>query len=230
MDPKEPAARPPCNGSRAAVTVISTNSPARPFGRTPAPPRVVPDAWSSLRGRLVVPVLLLIAGCAASPAPPPLAGTPSTAASPPPSRYSACQTETAERIVEEFLTDLSADDAAEAAARFAPAPAFQWYSGPGRLGLVAAGDRAKLREHLQAVAAEMTSVTLWEFDYNGGTQVGNFSYVLTKTDTEGNTTTVVGKGALQCSTGLLVLWSEGGPAPTAPTSVASPASPHSTTP
>lgn len=157
---------------------------------------------------LVLLLCLGAMGCTAGPVPIPAPSDERPTASTSPARPdSVCDPSGTEAIVTDFLADISADDVTAAAALFAEPPAFRWYSDASRTG-PDSYDRTTLPDHLASVAAATTTVTLVGFDYNGRTDVGNFAYVLSSTDTDGNTVQDRGKGAVQCSTGFIVVWSQ----------------------
>ena len=92
----------------------------------------------------------------------------------------------------------------------APEPDFQWFSGEGRIG-PDAHDRDTLTEFLNNRYAGHAGYELEHFQHNGvepERNIANFEFRIQHS--QGDTTsTFPGKGAVDCDSGRIVVWSEG---------------------
>jgi hypothetical protein len=96
-------------------------------------------------------------------------------------------------------------------------PTFQWYSdnvANGRIGLRVASNRSTLSAYLKERQNHGDRITLWQLALSPPDHgVGNFDFILRRTadDIPSDLTITAGKGAADCRTGLVMVWSMGGP-------------------
>ena len=114
--------------------------------------------------------------------------------------------------VERLVAAIDVEDAAAVDAVVASEPRFQWFSvNPERLD-ADASDRASLREFLGAQVAASQEAELISFDftfYRAEDRTGNFAFRLAQHSREAQPTEAAGKGAVDCDTGLIMVWSVG---------------------
>lgn len=118
----------------------------------------------------------------------------------------SCASDVTLAAVGDFL-DAYNDGESDLTERFFTTPErFQWYSErPQRLN-DAAFDRSTLDAYLAMRHAEGDRLDLYGFDYNGyraEDRTGHFSFVVSRSDG----TTAMGKGAIDCDTGKIMVWS-----------------------
>jgi hypothetical protein len=132
--------------------------------------------------------------------------TPSGAAHP----DDTCSPEAVRSTVAAFLQEAQASPDEAVERYIAPDPLFEWFSTEDRLDSDAR-DRGTLAEFLDARYAEAGASDLEHFQHNGRSRgVAHFEFRIRRS--EGDTSTVFpGKGALDCGTGTIVVWSEGTP-------------------
>lgn len=123
-----------------------------------------------------------------------------------------CGADEARRAVNTLLEALNNGDAATADAAVAPEPRFLWFSvDPERLNS-AASDRTTLLGFFQdMISAEIqTEVASFTFNsYRAQDRTGNFGFHLRQRSADGPATEVAGKGAIDCETGHVMLWTVG---------------------
>lgn len=90
-------------------------------------------------------------------------------------------------------------------------PEFQWFSTRERTGMEVAADRSSLARYLEERRQRQVKQHLDEFQFNGvDGEHANFGFVITEGAGEANVT-YPGKGAIHCSSGRIIVWSEGAP-------------------
>jgi len=125
----------------------------------------------------------------------------------------ACSPTGSRRIVEQFVRGYSSRGGS-ADVLVANDERFRWFSAPDRIQ-AAAGNRTTLGTYLGARARAGIRDAIVVFHYNGTSSsasppYGNFDFVLQRS-IGATGTSVIGKGALACSDGKIIVWSEGRP-------------------
>ena len=130
----------------------------------------------------------------------------------------SCSAQAVRDSVERFVAAMNAGDVAAADAAVAPKSQFGWFSvDPERLN-DAAHDRASLREFLAAQVTAGQQVKLISFNFTSfrnEDQTGHFGFRLAQRSGAEPPTEAVGKGAIDCDTGLVMVWSVGPREPSA---------------
>ena len=125
-----------------------------------------------------------------------------------------CSPDAVRSVVNGFLNQASVSPERAVEGYIAPEPAFQWFSGDGRVG-PDAHDRGTLAEFLNDRYADGAEHDLEHFQHNGVDRqqtLANFEFRIRKS--QGGTSSLYpGKGALDCDTGRIVVWSEGSSPP-----------------
>jgi hypothetical protein len=122
----------------------------------------------------------------------------------------ACSSEGVRSIVEAFVREAQAAPDRAVQEFIAPEPLFEWFSAEDRIG-GASRDRETLADFLRARHAGRGQSELVYFRDNGRRQ-GTAHFEFQIRNSEGDTSAViVGKGALHCGSGTIVVWSQGPP-------------------
>lgn len=103
-------------------------------------------------------------------------------------------------------------DGAAAEAAVASEPRFQWFAVNPERWETEASDRASLRAFLEARIAVSERTDLVSFDFNSyrdEDRTGNFGFRLAQRSDVDEPTEASGKGAVDCDTGLIMMWSVG---------------------
>ncbi len=123
-----------------------------------------------------------------------------------------CGANEARDSVERLIAAMNIGDAPSADALVARTPRFQWFSvNPERLN-ADASDRASLGEFLSAQVAvgQQTELISFSFTfYRAEDHTGNFAFRLSQRSAEAQPTEAAGKGAIDCDTGLIMVWTVG---------------------
>ena len=139
--------------------------------------------------------------------------TTETVAAPP-----SCSAQGVRDSVERLVAAMNEGDVTAADAAVAPKPQFQWFSvDPERLN-AAAYDRGSLREFLEAqvTAGQQTELIFFSFtSFRVEDRTGHFGFRLAQRSQAEQPTEAVGKGAIDCDTGLIMVWSVGPREPSA---------------
>jgi hypothetical protein len=164
-------------------------------------------------GALAIIVAIVLAGCSddtssdsatSSTAPPSVSST-STVEDP--ATPETCQATNVESTVERLIDALNTSDPAAADAIIASEPRFEWFSvDPDRLG-ADSFDRSNLRAFFAELAESAPEFEVVSVDFNFYRQTdrtGNFEFQLADRR---------GKGAIDCDSGLIMVWSMGAPEP-----------------
>lgn len=123
----------------------------------------------------------------------------------------ACGPSRAREDLERFLRSSSMDGDSIVATFIAPEPGFQWFSTRNRLGMEVATDRSSLGRYFDERRARHVRQQLDSFRFNGvDAGHANLSFAITETSASGQLT-YPGKGAIECASGKIVVWSEGAP-------------------
>lgn len=127
-----------------------------------------------------------------------------------------CRPHSVARLVLDFFRAFNRGDDGELARLLAPEPAFQWYSAPGPGGRVVAKYRPSAARAYFAQRhrhGERLNLVMIDVDYERERDVGHVSYVITRqaNDLEpiGEPGLVVGKGAIDCGSRTVAVWSMG---------------------
>ena len=123
-----------------------------------------------------------------------------------------CGADEVRASVERLITAMNVGDAAAADAVVAPKPRFQWFSVDPERSNSDATDRASLREFLgaQVAAGQQTELISFDFTfYRAEDRTGNFAFRLAQRSSEAQPTEAAGKGAVDCDTGLIMVWTVG---------------------
>ena len=130
----------------------------------------------------------------------------------------SCSAQAVRDSVERFVAAMNERDVAAADAAVAPKPQFQWFSvDPERLN-AAAYDRSSLREFLEAQVTAGQQIELISFTFTSfrdEDRTGNFGFRLAQRSEAEQPMEAVGKGAIDCDTGLIMVWSVGPREPSA---------------
>lgn len=117
----------------------------------------------------------------------------------------SCQPTNVQSTVEHLIDALNNSDPAAADATVASEPRFEWFSvDPDRLG-TDSYDRSSLRQFFEDLAGSEPEFEIVSLDFNFYRQTDrsrNFEFQLADRR---------GKGAIDCDTGLIVVWSMGAP-------------------
>lgn len=125
-------------------------------------------------------------------------------------RESACTSDGARLVVERFLGADHADAEAVVDAYIAPESAFQWFSTRERIAPDAL-DRSSLSGYLSDRHRRQVQQDLEDFTFNGvDGGHGNFGFTLRESSPDA-VLHYPGKGAVDCVSGKLMVWSEGAP-------------------
>lgn len=121
-----------------------------------------------------------------------------------------CSPEAVRSTVEAFLQEAQASPVRAVQQYIAPEPLFEWFSAEGRLGSDSR-DRGTLVEFLKLRSTDAGQSELVHFERNGrGQGIAHFGFRIRRA--EGDSSSVFpGKGALDCGSGTIVVWSEGAP-------------------
>ena len=126
--------------------------------------------------------------------------------------FPPCGANEARDSVERLVAAMNIGDAPAANALVAPTPRFQWFSvNPERLN-ADASDRASLGEFLgaQVAVGQQTELISFSFTfYRAQDRTGNFAFRLSQRGVEAQPTEAAGKGAIDCDTGLIMVWTVG---------------------
>jgi hypothetical protein len=124
-----------------------------------------------------------------------------------------CHQSMVESTVGSFIRSFNAGDAAAAVRRWAPEPAFEWYSTdrPGERFNADARDRATLAAYFEARIArhERLRRTVFRVALDPRRRLGHFHGVLRRSADDLRARIYSYKGAVDCSSGrpLLIVWS-----------------------
>ena len=128
----------------------------------------------------------------------------------------ACRPQSVARLVLDFFGAFNRGDDRELSRLLAPEPAFQWYSAPGPDGKVDATYRPSAARTYLAERhrhGERLQLVMIDVSYEKERDIGHVSYVITRqaNDLEpiGDPGLVVGKGAIDCGSGTVAVWSMG---------------------
>ena len=129
----------------------------------------------------------------------------------------ACQPREAAGLVQDFLAAISQGDDAAVAAILTPEPRFMWYSASLDLRNHAAFDVAETRTLLQrrAEAHEEGLLLALSVQFDPRRRLGHIAYALSlraddvQPAADGSDRLVEGKGAIDCATGTIMVWSMG---------------------
>ena len=128
----------------------------------------------------------------------------------------ACRPRSVARLVLDFFGAFNRGDGSELARMLAPEPTFQWYSAPGPDGRVVARYRrstalaylAQRHRH-----GERLDLVMIDVGYEKERYIGHVSYVITRQANDlvpiGEPGLVVGKGAIDCGSSTVAVWSMG---------------------
>lgn len=123
-----------------------------------------------------------------------------------------CTAEAVRQSVDRFVAAMNDGDAAIAEALVAPSLRFGWFSVDSeRLGSDAK-DRSTLGSYLRNRVDALEQTELLEFDfssYRAQDRTGHFAFRFAQRSTDYGDATVIGKGAIDCDTGLIIVWSVG---------------------
>jgi hypothetical protein len=98
----------------------------------------------------------------------------------------------------------------------APEPRFEWFAVHPERWDTDTSDRSSLREYLEARATtgQRTEIIAFELTfYREADRTGNFRFTLAQRTAE-QATEASGKGAVDCDTGLIMVWTVGSQKPT----------------
>lgn len=161
---------------------------------------------NGLRSRLVAAALLLaplLATACSAPGMdrPPVVET--LASSPPPAMSAICSDPAQiEKRVRDVVDAYNAGDVSRGDSFFAPEGKFQWYSENGLREGAAARDRSTLMQYLSKRHLEGDEFSVARVEPGSA---GNFGFFINR----GAKTEILSKGALDCATGLVIVWSLG---------------------
>lgn len=125
-------------------------------------------------------------------------------------RPSLCSSATSRDLVARFLRADRADAKAVVELFIAPEPAFEWFSTRDRIQPEAM-NRSSLSSYLAEREERNVHQSLEEFTFNGvDGGHGNFAFVI-RESTLTESVRYPGKGAVDCTSGKLIVWSEGSP-------------------
>ncbi len=115
-----------------------------------------------------------------------------------------CQPSNVQRSVERLVDALNTSDLAAADDAVASEPRFQWFSAdPERIGVNESSDRSTLRQFFADQTASGYEYEVTSLDvnfYRSTDRTGNFQFELSDRS---------GKGAIDCDTGLIMVWTMG---------------------
>jgi hypothetical protein len=127
-----------------------------------------------------------------------------------------CSPREVAQLIADFLTNLQGGSIQ--LNRFvAPRPIFRWYSdnvSSGRIGLRRAENRSTLKSYLMSRYARRDYIALAQLALSPPQRgIGNFDFITYRTaaDIPSDLPVTEGKGAVDCQTGRVIVWSMGGP-------------------
>lgn len=128
----------------------------------------------------------------------------------------ACRPQSVARLVLHFFGAFNRGDDGELSRLLAPEPAFQWYSAPGPDGKVVAKYRPSAARAYFAQRHrhdERLQLIMIDVSYEKERDTGHVSYVITRQaddlEPRDEPGLVVGKGAIDCGSGTVAVWSMG---------------------
>lgn len=128
----------------------------------------------------------------------------------------ACRPRSVARLVLDFFGAFNRGDDGKLSRLLAPEPAFQWYSAPGPDGKVDATYRPSATRTYLAQRhrhGERLQLVMIDVSYEKKRHIGHVSYVITRQandlEPKGEPGLVVGKGAIDCGSGTVAVWSMG---------------------
>jgi hypothetical protein len=124
----------------------------------------------------------------------------------------SCTADRVQETVELFLDALSTGDASGADAMVVGEPRFQWFSvSPERLD-AEASNRDSLSTFFATQVADSYQAEVQSFGFNfyrSEDRTGNFEFRLAQRSDSVGTSAVSGKGAIDCDSGLVMVWTVG---------------------
>lgn len=128
----------------------------------------------------------------------------------------ACRPQSVARLVLDFFGAFNRGDDGKLSRLLAQEPAFQWYSAPGPDGKVVAKYRSSAARAYFAQRhrhGERLELVMIDVSYERERDIGHVSYVITRQandlEPKGEPGLVVGKGAIDCGSGTVAVWSLG---------------------